>query len=115
MNVLIATQDTVFCRMLTLEFSEKGFSILCAKTREEMEEASQRKRDAILRVELEWVKRGARARSTKQKARLERYEELKIPRHRKRMVWWRYLPWHPDWGVLRWSWNISASPTARTS
>ena len=27
MNVLIATQDTVFCRMLTLEFSEKGFSI----------------------------------------------------------------------------------------
>lgn len=45
--------------------------------REEMEEASQRKRDAILRVELEWVKRGARARTTKQKARLERYEELK--------------------------------------
>ncbi len=45
--------------------------------REEMEEASQRKRDAILRVELEWVKRGARARSTKQKARLERYETMK--------------------------------------
>lgn len=45
--------------------------------REEMAEASARKRDAILRVELEWVKRGARARSTKQKARLERYETLK--------------------------------------
>lgn len=45
--------------------------------REEMAEASQRKRESILRVELEWVKRGARARSTKQKARLERYEELK--------------------------------------
>ncbi len=45
--------------------------------REEMAEASQRKRNSILRVELEWVKRGARARSTKQKARLERYEELK--------------------------------------
>ncbi|MBO5348119.1 MAG: ABC-F family ATP-binding cassette domain-containing protein, partial [Lachnospiraceae bacterium] len=41
--------------------------------REEMAEASQRKRNSILRVELEWVKRGARARSTKQKARLERY------------------------------------------
>ena len=53
-----------------------GFLELKAQ-REEMEEASQRKRDAILRVELEWVKRGARARSTKQKARLERYEELK--------------------------------------
>ncbi len=45
--------------------------------REEMEEASQRKREAILRNELQWVQRGARARSTKQKARLKRYEELK--------------------------------------
>lgn len=45
--------------------------------REEMAQASERKRQSILRVELEWVKRGARARSTKQKARLERYEELK--------------------------------------
>lgn len=39
--------------------------------------AGERKRQSILRTELEWVKRGARARSTKQKARLERYEELK--------------------------------------
>lgn len=39
--------------------------------------ASERKRQSILRKELEWVKRGARARTTKQKARLERYEELK--------------------------------------
>ncbi len=45
--------------------------------REEMEWAGERKRQSILRTELEWVKRGARARSTKQKARLERYEELK--------------------------------------
>ncbi len=45
--------------------------------REEMELASERKRQSILRTELEWVRRGARARSTKQKARLERYEELK--------------------------------------
>ncbi len=45
--------------------------------REEMEEASFRKRNSILRVELEWVKRGAKARSTKQKARLERFEDLK--------------------------------------
>lgn len=48
--------------------------------REEMELASERKRQSILRVELEWVRRGARARSTKQKARLERYEELKNQR-----------------------------------
>ena len=45
--------------------------------REEMELASERKRQSILRTELAWVMRGARARSTKQKARLERYEELK--------------------------------------
>ncbi|MBR5248759.1 MAG: ABC-F family ATP-binding cassette domain-containing protein [Lachnospiraceae bacterium] len=45
--------------------------------REEMEEASQRKRETILRNELKWVQRGARARSTKQKARLQRYEELR--------------------------------------
>lgn len=45
--------------------------------REDIEQAGERKRQSILRVELEWVKRGARARSTKQKARLERYETLK--------------------------------------
>lgn len=45
--------------------------------REESAIASERKRQSILRKELEWVKRGARARTTKQKARLERFEELK--------------------------------------
>ncbi len=45
--------------------------------REEMQLASERKRQSVLRTELEWVQRGARARTTKQKARLQRYEELK--------------------------------------
>ena len=45
--------------------------------REEMELASERKRKNILRMETEWAKRGCRARSTKQKARLQRLEELK--------------------------------------
>lgn len=45
--------------------------------REEMELASERKRQSVLRVELEWAKRGCRARSTKQRARLERLEALK--------------------------------------
>ena len=45
--------------------------------REDMVQASERKRQTILRKELEWVKRGARARTTKQKGRLQRYEELK--------------------------------------
>lgn len=53
-----------------------GFLELKAQ-REEMEAASERKRQSILRVELEWMRRGARARSTKQKAHIQRYEELR--------------------------------------
>ena len=45
--------------------------------REEMELATERKRQSVLRMELEWAKRGCRARSTKQRARLERLEALK--------------------------------------
>ncbi|MBQ9122779.1 MAG: ABC-F family ATP-binding cassette domain-containing protein [Lachnospiraceae bacterium] len=45
--------------------------------REEMALASERKRQSILRVELEWMQRGARARSTKQKAHIQRYEALR--------------------------------------
>lgn len=52
-----------------------GFLELKAE-REEAVLAGERKRQSILRKELEWVKRGARARSTKQKARLERFEAL---------------------------------------
>lgn len=44
--------------------------------REEMELASQRKRQSLLRKELEWIQRGARARGTKARFRVERYEEL---------------------------------------
>lgn len=45
--------------------------------REERQLASERKRQSILRNEVKWVMQGARARSTKQKARLERFEQLK--------------------------------------
>ena len=45
--------------------------------REEMALATERKRQSVLRMELEWAKRGCRARSTKQRARLERLEALK--------------------------------------
>ena len=42
----------------------------------DMENAAARKRSAILRRELEWIQRGAQARSTKQKARIQRFEEM---------------------------------------
>lgn len=45
--------------------------------REEMELASERKRQSVLRMETEWAKRGCQARSTKQKARLQRLESIK--------------------------------------
>lgn len=45
--------------------------------REDMELATYQKNKNILRIELEWMQRGARARSTKQKAHIQRYEELK--------------------------------------
>ncbi len=44
--------------------------------REDMALASERKRQAILKVELAWMRRGARARTTKAKGRIERFEEL---------------------------------------
>ena len=45
--------------------------------REEIEMATERKRQSLLRVEIAWMQRGARARSTKQKAHIARYEALR--------------------------------------
>ncbi len=53
-----------------------GFLALKAE-REEIALATERKRQSILRREIEWMQRGARARSTKQKAHIARYEALR--------------------------------------
>lgn len=45
--------------------------------REEMEAASEKKRQKLFQKELAWIRRGAKARSTKQKARIDRFEKLK--------------------------------------
>ena len=87
--ILMVTHDRYFLDQVSnkiLEISHgsvyeyqadySGFLELKAE-REEMELASLRKRQSILRMELEWAKRGCRARSTKQKARLQRLEDLK--------------------------------------
>ncbi len=63
-------------KMYSYEANYSKFLELKAE-REEMELASERKRQSILRMEIEWAKRGCRARSTKQRARLERLEALK--------------------------------------
>ena len=46
------------------------------QARLDQQAASYRKVQSILRTEIEWVRRGAQARSTKQKARLERFEQM---------------------------------------
>ena len=59
-------------------YDEKYSGFLQRKAeREESVRASERKRRSILRKEIEWISRGARARSTKQKAHIQRYEALK--------------------------------------
>ena len=51
--------------------------------REEIAEAGERKRQSLLRKELAWIKRGAKARSTKQKARIDRFNNLSEQNHHK--------------------------------
>ena len=62
--------------LYTYDTNYSGFLALKAE-REDMAMAADRKRKSILRTELEWIQRGARARSTKQKARIDRYEQMK--------------------------------------
>ena len=63
-------------KIYSYDANYEGYLALKAE-RLEMASASERKRQSILRTELAWISRGARARSTKQKARIERYEQLK--------------------------------------
>ena len=63
-------------QIYSYEANYSGFLELKA-AREESARASERKRQSILRKEIEWMQRGARARSTKQKAHIERYEKLR--------------------------------------
>ena len=58
---------------------EGNYSVYLEKKIERIaiEEAQEEKRKALIKKELKWVKRGAKARTTKQKARLDRFEELK--------------------------------------
>ena len=62
-------------KLYTYEANYSGFLEL-KQARMEQEAASYRKVQSVLRTEIEWVRRGAQARSTKQKARLERFQEM---------------------------------------
>lgn len=62
-------------KLYSYQANYSGYLALKAE-RESIELAGERKRQSILRTELAWIQRGARARSTKQKARIERFEEM---------------------------------------
>ena len=87
--LLMVTHDRYFLDRVTtgiLEF-DKGFTYTYdgnysqfleqKAARIEREEAGERKRQNFLRNELAWIRRGAQARSTKQKARIQRYEQVR--------------------------------------
>lgn len=63
-------------KLYSYQENYEGFLRLKAE-RLDMAAASERKRQSILKVELAWMQRGARARSTKQKAHIQRYEALR--------------------------------------
>lgn len=87
--IIMVTHDRYFLDRVTNKILEISHGKLYSYTanyskflemkaqREEMELASERKRQSVLRMEIEWAKRGCRARTTKQRARLERLEALK--------------------------------------
>lgn len=86
--IVIITHDRYFLNRVTnriceldhtkLYFYEENYEGFLDRKAARMASAiaSERKRQSILRHELEWVRRGARARTTKARARLERFEEL---------------------------------------
>lgn len=76
--------DSVANRIVELEhgklysYEDNYLGYLALKEqRKAYEDAAERKRQSILRTEIQWMMRGARARTTKQKAHIERYENLK--------------------------------------
>jgi len=87
--LLLVTHDRYFLNRVTnrifeldkgnLYHYEGNYELFLEKKaeREELEQKSEQKHYNTLRNELAWLKRGARARSTKQKARIERIDEMK--------------------------------------
>lgn len=96
-SLLMITHDRYFLdrvtnRIIELDrgklFSYDGnYSVFLEKKIERLalESSMEQKRQNLIRTELAWVRRGARARTTKQKARLQRFDELvnDVPTYRK--------------------------------
>lgn len=68
-------------QIYSYETNYSGY-LAAKQEREDIAWAGERKRQSILRKEIEWMQRGARARSTKQKAHIQRYEALRDQKSR---------------------------------
>ncbi|MBE5778991.1 MAG: ABC-F family ATP-binding cassette domain-containing protein [Clostridiales bacterium] len=75
-NVVTRIAELSFGKMYFYDANYSKYLELKAQ-RLEMDQASERKRQALLRRETEWIMRGCRARSTKSTERIARYEALK--------------------------------------
>jgi ATP-binding cassette subfamily F protein uup len=87
--ILLVTHDRYFLDRVTNKITELTGSTIYTYdgnyslylelklAREEMALATERKRATLYRTELEWIKSGVRARGTKSKSRIDRFEELK--------------------------------------
>lgn len=88
-GLIVVTHDRYFLEQVITRIIELSHSKLYTyeanyskylelkSQRAEMAEASERKRQAILRKEYQWIMRGARARTTKSRERIQRYDALK--------------------------------------
>ena len=72
-NKIVELDNT---KLYSYDTNYSGFLELKTQ-REEMERATEAKRTNVLRTELEWIRRGCQARSTKQQARIDRYADMK--------------------------------------
>ncbi len=87
--ILLVTHDRYFLDRVTNKIAELADGTIYTYdgnyslylelklAREEMALASERKRAALFRTELEWIRSGVRARGTKSKSRIDRFEELR--------------------------------------
>ena len=114
-TLLMVTHDRYFLdrvadRILEVDqgkvYSYPGSYHIYVERKEErldMARASERKRQSILKTELQWLARGARARSTKQKAHIQRIgtcRPWRLPRNR---AVWNCPPLLPGWGARLWN------------
>ena len=111
--IVMVTHDRYFLDRIVTKVIEIENYLMLKAQRQDMEIASQRKRQSLLRTELQWLSRGARARSTKQKAHIERIRAMQEIQGPIETLRYRSVPSRAVWGAPQSNWRISANPTVK--